>query len=67
VRAAGAETAYRCAVRQFGWTKTGALDVGRAGFPRRMSEHFAAIMMVGALRLPLPIEGMIEASTTRNP
>ena len=62
-----ARRGQRCAVRQLGWTKTGALDFGRAGLPRIMSEHFSAIMMVGALRLPLTIEGMIEASTTLRP
>ncbi len=30
-----------------------------------MSAAFSASMMVGALRFPLVIEGMIEASTTR--
>ena len=31
-----------------------------------MSAAFSPIMMVGALRLPVVIEGMIEASTTRS-
>ena len=31
-----------------------------------MSAAFSPIMIVGALRLPLVIEGMIEESTTRS-
>ena len=31
------------------------------------SAAFSAIMMVGALRLPVVIDGMIEESTTRSP
>ena len=30
-----------------------------------VSESFSAIMITGALRLPLTISGMIDASTTR--
>ena len=43
----------------------GAFEAASGSRPRMMSETFSPIMIVGALRLPEVIEGMIEASTTR--
>src|SRR3546814_7372004 len=56
---------YRCPVSQCGAIHTGASEAGRGSRPRMVSASFSASMMVGALRLPLTIDGMIEASTTR--
>src|SRR3546814_4027757 len=56
---------YRCPVSQCGAIHTGASEAGRGSRPRMVSASFSASMMVGALRLPLTIDGMIEASKTR--
>ena len=48
------------ASRQSGATYQGAFDAGSGSRPRMMSAAFSPIMMVGALRLPEVIEGMIE-------
>mmetsp|Transcript_17877 Transcript_17877/g.37398 ORF Transcript_17877/g.37398 Transcript_17877/m.37398 type:complete len:226 (+) Transcript_17877:51-728(+) len=45
----------------------GTSEGGSGGRPRIASAIFSAVMIVGALRLPLVIEGKMEASTTRRP
>ena len=47
--------------------KNPALEGGSAVRPRIMSDAFSPIIIVGALRFPLTIDGMMELSTTRRP
>ena len=51
---------YRCRSRQPCASFTGAFDAGSGSRPRIMSAAFSPIMIVGALRLPEVIDGMIE-------
>ena len=44
-----------------------ALEGGSGARPRIMSDAFSPIIIVGALRFPLTIDGMMELSTTRSP
>ena len=44
-----------------------ALEGGSAVRPRSMSDALSPIIIVGALRFPLAIDGMMELSTTRRP
>ena len=46
-----------------GFLYTGALDLGRGGFPKIISAAFSAIIMTGPLMFPLTTLGMIDAST----
>ena len=48
-------------------TQYGAFDGASGSRSRIASAIFSAVMIVGALRLPLTIRGMIDASTTLRP
>ena len=47
--------------------KNPALEGGSGVRPRIMSDALSPIIIVGALRFPLTIDGMMELSTTRRP
>ena len=52
---------YLCPIS--GVLYTGAVDLGSGGFPRMISAAFSAIIIVGPLRFPLTMLGIIDAST----
>ena len=54
-------------MRQFCASWYGALEANSGAISRMMSAAFSPIMIVGALRFPVVIDGMIEESTTLSP